>query len=239
MRAHLAAFALVLLYGVPALGANDDRVRTRLYDENTVVPIPGHERFQSTIAFAADEHIENIAVGDSMAWQVTPNKRANLLFLKPVLPQARTNMTVATDKRLYMFDLIATDKTSGWLYTLRFTYPTPAPSPAAPAKTVSADPSPRDQDVNFAWELKGDKRLFPSHVFDDGHAIYLNFAQGGAIPAILAVDPDGTEGPVNYAVRGDAIVVDGMAKQLVLRTGEKVATLTNVGAWKPSSSTAK
>ena len=41
----------------------------------------------STVEFAPDERIENVAVGDSGAWQVTPNKRGDHLFVKPL--QAR------------------------------------------------------------------------------------------------------------------------------------------------------
>ena len=52
------------------------------------VRIEGRPNVQATIDFGEDEHIENVAIGDSSAWQVTPNKRANLLFVKP-LRQAR------------------------------------------------------------------------------------------------------------------------------------------------------
>ena len=38
----------------------------------------GKAGIQSTIEFADDERIENVAVGDSNAWQITPNRRASL-----------------------------------------------------------------------------------------------------------------------------------------------------------------
>ena len=49
-----------------------------------IVQILGKAGIQSTIEFAADERIENVAVGDSSAWQITPNRRASLLFVKPL-----------------------------------------------------------------------------------------------------------------------------------------------------------
>ena len=67
----------------------------------------GKPKVQATIRFAEDESIENVAIGDSNAWQVTPNKRANLLFVKPLLTRVSTNMTVVIDKRTYLFDLVA------------------------------------------------------------------------------------------------------------------------------------
>ncbi len=42
-------------------------------------------------------------------------------------------------------------------------------------------------------------------------------------------DEKGTEGPVNFSVRGDVIVVDGVPKELVLRSGKDMATLENNG----------
>ena len=67
---------------------------------------------QATVAFADNERIENVAIGDSNSWQVTPNKRANLLFVKPLAARARTNMTVVTDRHTYVFDLV----TAGQLF---------------------------------------------------------------------------------------------------------------------------
>ena len=91
-RALLAA----ALLAATALGsppcprcAEDPRLVERLYDADEVVRIEGRANVQATIRFAEDEHIENVAIGDSQAWQVTPNKRANLLFVKPLSRRAR------------------------------------------------------------------------------------------------------------------------------------------------------
>ena len=70
-----------------------------------VVTVVGQRSIQTLIQFAEDEMIENIALGDAAAWQVTPNKRANMLFIKPLYARGRTNMTVVTNRRRYLFDL--------------------------------------------------------------------------------------------------------------------------------------
>ena len=51
----------------------------------------------------------NVALGDAQLWQATPNKRSDLLFLKPAVRNGRTNMMVVTDRRRYAFDLMARD----------------------------------------------------------------------------------------------------------------------------------
>jgi len=117
--------------------AGDDRLVEHQYIENEVVPIDGRIGVQATIAFENGETIENVAVGDSLAWQITPNKRADLLFVKPLNPLARTNMTVITNRRTYFFDLSASPKARP-LYMLRFTYAVPYRPPVPAYQSVPA-----------------------------------------------------------------------------------------------------
>jgi hypothetical protein len=84
-------------------------------------------------------------------------------------------------------------------------------------------------DLNFAWAGSGDRKLLPSRIYDDGQSTYLAWPAGTPVPAILVKDKQGTEGPVNYAVRGDVIVIDLVPKQIVLRSGRDAATIANNG----------
>jgi type IV secretion system protein VirB9 len=224
-------FALCGLLAFCGFAQADSRVRNVLYDPEVVVPVAGREGFETAILFRDDERIENVAVGDSLAWQVTPNKRATILFLKPVLPGSKTNLTVVTDKRVYMFDLAPAAKPGQTLYSLKFSYSDPPVPPAASAPP-QADNAAIAANLNFAWQAKGEKKLFPARIFDDGHAVYLSWGPQTDVPAILSVGPDGSEGPANYTVRGDTVVVDGELHRLVLRSGDDKATLTNHAAAK-------
>lgn len=242
IRKVLVAAVLAATVSVPAL-ASDARLASRLYNPDEVVRIDGRIGVQASIAFAEDEHIENVAIGDSASWQVTPNKRANLLFVKPLSPRARTNMTVVTDRRTYFFDLVAS-ATGAPLYVLRFTYPAEPEAEAPPqqagavgltadeAQAITAAPVDPAK-LNFAWRSRGKASLLPARVYDDGEATYLAWAAGTPLPAIQVRDENGTEGPVNYAVRGDVIVIDGVPGLIVLRAGRDFATLENNGPPRP------
>lgn len=238
-----------------AVAAPDPRLVTHRYNPDEVVRINGKTSVQASIAFAGDEHIENIAIGDSNAWQVTPNKRANMLFVKPLAASARTNMTVITDSRTYYFDLVAAPQAQA-LYLLRFTYPE-APRPAAapvpaggPALTaeegalaegtvrISEPTTPDPASLNFAWDRKGKASLIPARVYDDGQSVYLSWSPGVPVPAILVRDANGAEGPVNYAVRGETIVIEGTPRLLLLRSGRDMATLENKAPARPRSEAA-
>lgn len=208
----------------------DPRIATRGYDAASVALVTGQLGIQSTIEFASDERIENVAVGNSASWQVTPNKHANLLFVKPVTAGTKTNMTVITDKRTYLFDLILR-KNVPPIYVLRFTYPKlpnpPPPIPIGPAiPAPAAAQAPTPDELNFAWKSDGAKSLLPSRIFDDGRSTWLQWSKDAPLPAILSQGPGGDEGPMNYSVHGDYVVLDSVPEQIILRQGKAVARLT-------------
>jgi type IV secretion system protein VirB9 len=232
------ALALALTLG-GAAAASDARLTQRLYAADEVVRIDGRLGVQAAIAFAADEHIENVAVGDANSWQITPNKRANLLFVKPLAATARTNMTVVSDRRTYFFDLVASPRAAP-IYALSFRYPD-EPKVAAGAGAVPSlteaerqalDPAEAPLDpaqLNFAWRTSGASKLLPQRLYDDGTATYAVWADKVPIPAILVTNAKGEEGPVNFSVRGETIVIDGVPSRLILRAGRDRAQLDYAG----------
>ncbi len=225
----------------------DARIQTRVYDDATVYTIRGKVKVQTTVKFAEDEAIENVAIGDSSAWQVQPNKAQSLLFVKPLAVRAKTNLTVVTSKRTYLFDLIAAPGNAP-LYVLQFRHPElekakeearlaaiEAEKQAEKASALElaaandpyavADPA----SLNFEWAGAGTSDLLPARAYDDGEALFLTWPAGTAIPAILMLNDEGEEGPLNFTVRGDTVIVDQVPAQIILRSGKDTATLTNTG----------
>ncbi len=237
LRPHFMAAALFWALSSPAQAA-DSRLLTRTYNPGDVVVVEGRANVQATIVFGDDEHIENVAIGDSTSWQVTPNKRANLLFVKPLSPKARTNMTVVTDRHLYVFDLVAGTSATPF-YVLKFSYPNDAKPAGHLAGAMSADEARAAADplaqiaqagpaqLNFAWRSSGSRKLLPLRIYDDGDATYMSWPARTSIPAILTRNDKGQEGAVNYAVRGDVLVLDSVPGLIVLRAGRDMAILEN------------
>lgn len=220
----------------------DSRIVTLDYDEAAVVRLEGCVNFQTMVTFGAGEHIENVGLGDSSQWQVMPNKRADLLFVKPLSAKAYSNMTVVSDKHVYNFELrAAPEEACGHgraIYELRFNYPpdpaaiAAAAAAAAAAKTKSAVPTdlnalPLPEKRNTAYTYNGNVLLVPLRVFDDGASTYMKWADGTETPAVYALGADGTESIINYANRGDYLVIEQVARAFVLRRGKDKATLYN------------
>lgn len=224
MRRALIVLALALTAAErPRPVPQDAHIQRAFYDENQVYRLQGAPGWQITIEFAQDERIENVSIGDSLAWQVTPNKRAKTLFLKPLKRDAATNMTVLTDRRRYAFDLITGPRRAATPWVLRFDYP------RAVVVTLDQPLPPPAPKLNFAYKNAGDAAVLPSRVWDDGRLTYFEFAAATSIPAIFAGGPGRDESLVNSAVRGRAVVVQQLGGRFTLRSGKLVGTVSAEG----------
>ena len=228
MRFPAALAALVWLAAAPSAaqvqpqaGAGDPRIQVVDYDPDQVVSIQGAPGYQVTIELGPDEHIENVALGDSGAWQATPNRRGDHVFVKPLQAGVPTNMTVVTDVRVYLFDLVPVyDASAGMAYTVRFRYPTPGGQPEE--EVAEAD---REEG---RYRLSGTRALRPSRISDDGVHTYIEWPRDRALPAVYAVRPDGSESLVNGMMRDDLFVIDSVVPRLVFRIDRQVARANRI-----------
>ena len=201
----------------PMPGSGDPRIQTVLYDGEQVVQLQGTPGFQIDVEFASDEAIENVAVGDSAAWQVTPNRRGDHLFVKPLIGGVTTNMTVVTSARTYFFEL-APLATGEQAYTVRFRYPS--------AQTAAADGPATG--VEGRYRLSGAHALRPSRIADDGVHTYIEWPHDASLPAVYALNSQGQETLVNGGMRDGLFVIDGISPRLVFRIDAEVARADRV-----------
>ncbi|MBL6748931.1 MAG: P-type conjugative transfer protein VirB9 [Nevskia sp.] len=229
---------------LPKAGPEDSRIRTVAYDPNQVVIIRGHYGFEQMVQLADDEKIESLSMGDSLAWQVAPNKGGNLFFLKPVEPDAHTNLAVVTNRRTYAFELVAVNlikQTAEMNYIVRFRYPQDEEARvqaqlADAAKQRQQEVVPDRQLDPSAWNLdysyQGKAELTPRHVFDDGTFTYFEFREGQDTPAIFLVGEDRKESLLNYHVSGKYVVVERVGKQFTLRSRDGEVCVYNEPAFR-------
>ena len=218
---RLAVLVLALLAAGPATGqvrpqpgAGDPRLQTVEFRPDQVVQLQAAPGYQLSVEFAPDERIENVALGDSGAWQVTANRRGDRLFVKPIQAGISTNMTVVTDVRTYAFDLAPlSGPASDMAYTVRFNYPKPATTePDLPVAPVAG-----------RYRLRGTKSLRPSAISDDGVHTYIEWPASVALPAVYALDGRGRQMLVNGMMRDGTFVIDSIASHLVFRIDGKTA----------------
>ena len=216
----------------PQPGQGDPRIQTVDYAADQVVVLEAAPGYQLTVELAPDEQIENVAVGDSGAWQVTANRRGDRLFIKPLQAGVTTNMTVITSARLYAIDLVPLHGPSPEMaYTVRFRYPEPADEAATAEQ--SAAPT-----VQGRYRLSGTRRLRPSRIGDDGRQTFIEWPADATLPAVYGVDANGEETLVNGMMREEVFVIDAVLTRLVFRIDRDAARAVRVRSEAPAAAAA-
>jgi type IV secretion system protein VirB9 len=217
---------------VPIAGPLDPRVRTLTYQDEAVYLLAGHYGYQIMLEFGEDERIENVSIGDSLAWQVTPNRRADTLFLKPIEFDAATNMSVVTSMRRYVFQLTASEPRGAddpeIVFRVKFVYPVRPDEATQTTGPTAKAPEAR----NSAYSVSGSLQNLPSRVFDDGARTYFEWPKGVATPAIFALGADGSETVVNFSMVAGLMAVERTGPAFILRNGAE-QTLVHNDAWRP------
>lgn len=225
---RVAVLVLALITAVPAAAqlrphpaGGDSHLQTIDYVDGQVVQLTGALGYQLMVELSPDEQVQNVALGDSTAWQVSLNKEGNRLFLKPTEAAENTNMTVVTSVRVYAFELVAESApTAETPYTVQFRF--------RAAKTDPDDPQYVDASAiarRFShYRISGDRILRPVSVTDDGQHTYISWPKGVAIPAIYVPGNSGQEMLVNGMMGADDVyVVDGVPQLLTFRIDDNVA----------------
>lgn len=108
--------------------ATDRRIKTYVYNGNEVFLLLVKSGFQSSVEFEKGEEIRTMSLGDAYSWNLTPVE--NVLFIKPLEDDVRTNMTIITNRRTYQFDVASyegndEEYNEDMSYVVRFYYPKP------------------------------------------------------------------------------------------------------------------
>jgi type IV secretion system protein VirB9 len=187
----------------------------------------------SDIALQPGENLLSVAAGDTARWIIGdtasgsgPSRRSHIL-VKPVAPGLRTNLVIATDRRIYHVEAASTARTA--MATISWTYPeetlaivrSSSASPSAPVPP----PAIALENLNFGYRIEGDNAAWrPVRAFDDGHQTFIEFPPAigdGEAPPLFLIDAGGKTELVNYRVKGRFYVVDRLFAAAELRLGDK------------------
>ncbi|AOI94130.1 type VI secretion protein [Burkholderia pseudomultivorans] len=201
--------------------ATDPRIKQLQFDPNQVVEVVGVFGNVTTIQFAPGERILNKAIGDSIAWQT--RKFRNQIAIKPVEADARTNMTVTTDRNVYYFNLSSTKDPSKATYAVRFVYPKPEEDDDSDTDVSATGGFQQPRFVNSDYLVSGNEEAFGlQRVADDGQFTYFLFSADKSKPGVYVVDEDGTEVLPEIRREGPYLVVPQMANRFTIRDGARI-----------------
>ena len=217
--APLAAFAN------PVTGA--DGVLRFPFGDPTPPTINCAPFFVCDITLEPGETIQNVAVGDSVRWILSPATSGNAgdtphILIKPTDVNLSTNLIVTTNRRAYDMNLHSVKSNPmmhvGFFYpqNLAVAFPTPAPSPSPSPTEAPVSPATLD----FRYVATGEHKILPAHAFNDGKHTYLQFnAQLPQMPVVLEVGPNGDQ-LINYRIKdATTYIIDGVPDRVALVVG--------------------
>jgi P-type conjugative transfer protein TrbG len=218
--APLAAFA-----ANPVTGA--DGVLRFPFGDTTPPTVNCAPFFVCDIQLEPGESIQNVAVGDSVRWILSPATSGNSgdtphVLIKPTDVSLTTNLIVTTNRRSYDVTLHSVKSNPmlhvGFYYpqNLAQAFPTPAPSPSPSPTDAPLSPAALD----FRYVASGERKILPQHAFNDGKHTYLQYnAQLPQMPVLVEVGPNGDQ-LINYRVKdGTEYIVDGVPDRVALIVG--------------------
>ena len=197
--------------------------------------------FVCTISLQPGEIVNDIKTGDSVRWLISPSvvgagdTKTTVVAVKPTDAGLRTDLVIATTKRLYHIELVSHQ--SDWMANVTFTYPedqqaewkayqqqvqkTAADNTLATGQNIAA--------LDFGFTLSGDNPPWrPLRVYSDGIKTFIQFPRSmlsGEAPSLVSLADDGglfsgqTPQIVNYRVEGVTYVVDKVLRRAALITG--------------------
>ena len=95
-----------------AAQARDSRIRYVTFNNDNVVTVQAAIGVSTMIQLSPTEVIETISAGDTIGWSIVPKKGSGILFVKPLVEKAETNVNIVTNKRVYSLLLVGSREPS-------------------------------------------------------------------------------------------------------------------------------
>lgn len=217
----------------------DPHFRVITYNPNGLHHYVGYYGYQASILLEEGETVQTLSMGgDPSTWQIVP--ATNRIFIKPIADNpedAKTNMLLITNKRVYQFIIEAGEvgpegiNDPNLVFETKFVYPDGIGNDIVHMYNSSLQGLPDLSEpgkYNFNYTISGSEDLSPIRVFDDGEFTYFQFTKKNAdIPAFFLVDSDGKEAIINYRAVKDYIIVERVTSQFTLRHGNNVVCVFN------------
>jgi P-type conjugative transfer protein TrbG len=185
------------------------------------------------IALEPGEKLVSVSAGDTVRWVVGDTTSGEgkdstvHILVKPIGADLETNLVITTERRTYHLEMRSSQET--YMASVSWTYPASElvslrrqRTEAEAAAIAVADAGVAIDQLRFRYRIEGDAPWKPTHVFDDGSKVYIQFPAGLAqseAPPLFVLGPDGKSALVNYRVRGTTYIVDRLFAAAELRLG--------------------
>ncbi len=227
----------------PSLDGFVNAVQVYPYTEGALYRLYASPGQVSDIALQPGENLVSVSAGDTVRWVVGDtvsgsgtSSRAHVL-IKPVNPNIRTNLMIATDRRTYHLELESTS--ASYMAALSWRYPQDELAGIAARNLVAANADADSvgqgldiDNLNFGYRISGDRPAWtPVRVFDEGRQVFIQMPEGtraSDMPPLFVLGTSGKAELVNYRVRGSWYIVDRLFEAAELRLGTSPQTKVRI-----------
>jgi type IV secretion system protein VirB9 len=224
----------------PVTMPGDARMAVFPYSRDQIYRIMTAPLKTTTIELARGEALATEpALGDSIQW-VVDTDGANHVFIKPTKPRLVNTIHLTTNMREYDMTLVSSPMGGLFYQTVRFNYPNSLMAKVHAREDAGADPlaaggtgSGTDSGpigvspdkLNFDYTVSGSAPFKPETVFDDGKSVWLRLPAGAPFAVPIVKDHGDVVSP-NFIRRGQYLVVQQLADEIVLRAARDEVTVT-------------
>jgi type IV secretion system protein VirB9 len=214
----------------PTAGSFVNAVQIYAWSEGALYRLYTAPERVSDIALEPGETLVSVAAGDTVRWVIgdttsgSGGARRTHILVKPSAVGLRTNLVIATDRRVYHVQLESTARTA--MAGISWTYP--ADTLLALRGEIDGTDAPAAagiavESLNFGYSIEGgDPRWRPIRAFDDGRQVFIELPSSlaeGEAPPLFVLGTSGRPELVNYRLRGRYYVVDRLFEAAELRLG--------------------
>jgi type IV secretion system protein VirB9 len=221
---------------LPLQGRLDPRIRMAPYSRDQVYRLYGYVGYEIDLEFSPGEKFLGLGAGDIEG--ISFVAQGSHLFLKPKAAVVDTNLTILTNLREYEIEYTASARRPSpdeedVMYAVRFTYPQ-APSRSVArrqAALVQHDlkHAAQSRAHNYDYWYCGSPSLKPIVAWDDGVQTHLRFGGKSEQPAVFVRNDDGSESLLNFTMQGGDVVIERVARRIILRRGKLAGCVVNRG----------
>ncbi|MFP3588488.1 TrbG/VirB9 family P-type conjugative transfer protein [Paraburkholderia sp. SIMBA_055] len=221
----------------PVTMPGDARMAVFPYSRDQIYRIMTAPLKNTTIELAPGERLTtDPAMGDSVQW-IVDTDGANHVFVKPIKPGLVNTLHLTTNLREYDMTLVSSPMGGLFYQTVRFNYPgslmakvrarEEAGYESRDGQNSANDSGPigvSPDKLNFDYTVSGSASFRPETVFDDGKSVWLRLPADAPFAVPIVKDHGDVVSP-NFIRRGQYIVIQEMAKEIVLRAPNEEVTI--------------
>ncbi|MGF6782050.1 TrbG/VirB9 family P-type conjugative transfer protein [Paraburkholderia sp. GAS334] len=224
----------------PITMPGDARMAVFTYSRDQIYRLMTAPLKNTTIELARGESlVTEPALGDSIQW-IIDTDGANHVFVKPTKPGLVNTMHLTTNQREYDMTLVSSPMGGLFYQTVRFNYPTSLVAKVRARADAAGDPDAGEggrampdsgpigvspDKLNFDYKVSGSAAFKPETVFDDGKSVWMRLPVNAPFAVPIVKDHGDIVSP-NFIRRGQYIVVQEMADEIVLRAADDKVTIT-------------